>query len=148
MEQPKYVMGMDFGTELLFNLANRCEIASAISVYANSVIENRLPRIEIKLEPDSALQDPQDYVTVLQQAVPKVIRESGVNQAPIIGLGLDFTFPAIMPALACSAPLSFLFQPHAWVKLWKCHAVQPKANKMLQLAHECSFTFLDGGRAA
>ncbi len=158
MEQPTYVIGIDFGTEsgrvVLFDLADGREIASAVSVYANGVIEDWLPETGVKLEPDWALQDPQDYLTVLQQAVPKVIRESGVDPARIVGLGLDFTSSTIMPTLADSTPLCFLPEwranPHAWVKLWKHHAAQPEANKMTQLAYERGYTFLDryGGKVS
>jgi L-ribulokinase len=158
MEQPKYVIGMDFGTEsgrvVLFDLADGREIASAVSVYANGVIEERLSGTEVKLEPDWALQDPQDYLTVLQQAVPQVIQESGVDPAQIVGLGLDFTSSTIMPTLADSTPLCFLPEwranPHAWVKLWKHHAAQPEANKMTEMAYAHGYSFLNryGGKVS
>lgn len=158
MNQSKYVIGIDFGTEsgrvVLFDLADGREIASAISVYANGVLEERLPGSGVKLEPDWALQDPHDYLLVLQQAVPKVIRESGVDPVQIVGLGLDFTSSTIMPTLADSTPLRSLPQwranPHAWVKLWKHHGAQPEANKMTQIAHELGYTFLDryGGKVS
>ncbi|MEW5961744.1 MAG: ribulokinase, partial [Chloroflexota bacterium] len=150
--------GMDFGTEsgrvVLFDLADGGEVASAISEYANGVIEDRLPGTEVKLEPDSALQDPRDYLLVLQQAVPKVVKESGVDPAQIVGIGLDFTSSTIMPTLADGTPLCFLPEwranPHAWVKLWKHHAAQPEAHKMTQIAHELGYSFLDryGGKVS
>jgi L-ribulokinase len=158
MDQPKYVIGLDFGTEsgrvVLFDLADGREIASAISVYATGVIEEKLPGTEVKLEPDWSLQDPRDYLIVLQQAVPAVLKESGVDPARIIGLGLDFTSSTLLPTLADSMPLCFLPEwqghPHAWVKLWKHHAAQPEANKMTRLAHELGYTFLDryGGKVS
>jgi L-ribulokinase len=158
MSQAKYIIGIDFGTEsgrvVLFDMADGREVASAISIYANGVIEERLPGAERKLEPDWALQDPHDYLVVLQQAVPTVIKESNVDPAHIIGVGLDFTSSTIMPTLADSTPLCFLpkwrANPHAWVKLWKHHAAQPEANQMTQIARELGYTFLDryGGKVS
>ncbi|MFN8456984.1 MAG: ribulokinase, partial [Anaerolineae bacterium] len=158
MGQPRYVIGMDFGTEsgrvVLFDLADGRELASAISVYANGVIETQLPGSEVKLESDWALQDPRDYLMVMQQAVPQVLRESGVDPALVVGLGLDFTSSTVIPTLADGTPLCFLHQwqanPHAWVKLWKHHAAQPEANQMTRIAHEGGFTFLDryGGKVS
>jgi L-ribulokinase len=158
MNQPKYVIGLDFGTEsgrvVLFDLADGREIASAISIYAGGVIEEKLPGTQVKLEPDWSLQDPRDYLTVLQQAVPQAIEASGVDPARIAGLGLDFTSSTLLPTLADGTPLCFLPEwranPHAWVKLWKHHAAQPEANQMTQLAHELGYTFLDryGGKVS
>ena len=60
----QYVIGLDFGTAsgrvVLIDVANGQEIASAISSYANGVIDERLPGPNLFLEPDWALQDPHD----------------------------------------------------------------------------------------
>lgn len=158
MIQPKYVIGLDFGTEsgrvVLFNLADGRELAAAVSTYAHGVIDHTLPGYDLKLEPDWALQNPQDYLTVLKQAVPAVLAKSGVDPADIVGVGVDFTSSTIIPTLADGTPLCFLppwrSQPHAWVKLWKHHAAQPEANRMTEMAHQGSFSFLDryGGKVS
>jgi L-ribulokinase len=59
-----------------------------------------------------------------------VLRESGVDPADVIGIGVDFTACTMLPTLADGTPLcrlpEFRRNPHAWVKLWKHHAAQPR----------------------
>ena len=152
----KYVIGVDFGTEsgraLLVGVEDGQEIATAVHSYANGVIDDRLPGSGIRLEPDWALQDPNDYLEVFKHAVPAVLQQSGVSAEDVIGLGIDFTACTMMPTKADGSPLCFLPQwrnrPHAWVKLWKHHAAQPEANRLNQIAREQGYSFLDryGGK--
>ncbi len=156
MNQAKYVIGIDFGTEsgrvLLADVADGREVATAVHPYANGVIDERLPESGIMLEPDWALQDPNDYLEVFKRAVPQVLQLSGVKPEDVIGVGIDFTSCTMLPTKADGTPLCFLPQyrnrPHAWVKLWKHHAAQPEANKLNQIARELGYTFLDryGGK--
>src|SRR5690606_41462178 len=78
MMSPKYAIGVDFGTEsgraLLVDVADGREIATAVHAYANGVIDETLPGTSIRLEPDWALQDPNDYIEVLKQTIPAVLR--------------------------------------------------------------------------
>ena len=152
----KYAIGIDFGTEsgrvVLVDVADGREVATAVHRYANGVIDEKLPGTTIRLEPDWALQDPNDYLEVFKQAVPAVLKESGVAAEDVVGLGIDFTACTMMPTKADGTPLCFLPEwrnhPHAWVKLWKHHAAQPEANKLNQIARELGYTFLDryGGK--
>jgi L-ribulokinase len=156
MSETKFVMGIDFGTEsgrvALIELANGQEIASSVTTYPNGVIDEKLPATDIVLEPDWALQDPNDYLFVLQQAVPAVLTKSGVDPTQVIGLGVDFTSSTILPTFSDGTPLCFLPEwranPHVWVKLWKHHAAQPEANKMTEIAYAGGYSFLDryGGK--
>jgi L-ribulokinase len=156
MSTTKYAIGVDFGTEsgraVLVEVAKGQEIATAVHQYANGVIDERLPGSGIRLEPDWALQDPNDYLEVFKHAVPAVLQSSGVDPADVIGVGIDFTACTMLPTKANGTPLCFLpewrDQPHAWVKLWKHHAAQPEANKLNQIAREQGYTFLDryGGK--
>ncbi len=63
---PKYTLGVDFGAlsgrAVLVRVSGGAEIASAVSAYANGVIDERLPESGVRLEPDWALQDPKDEV--------------------------------------------------------------------------------------
>jgi L-ribulokinase len=141
---PKYAIGIDFGTEsgraLLVDVADGRELATAVHLYANGVIDERLPESGVRLEPDWALQDPNDYIAVLTHAVPTVLRESGVDPADVIGIGIDFTSCTMLPAKQTGMPLcllpDFRDEPHAWVKRWKHHAAQPEADRINQLALE------------
>jgi len=156
MSTTKYAIGVDFGTEsgraVLVDVAKGQEIATAVHQYANGVIDERLPGSGIRLEPDWALQDPNDYIEVFRHAIPAVIQSSGVDPADVIGVGIDFTACTMLPTKANGTPLCFLPEwrdhPHAWVKLWKHHAAQPEANKLNQIAREQGYTFLDryGGK--
>ncbi len=156
MSTRKYVIGIDFGTEsgraLLVDVADGSEIASYVHPYANGVIDEKLPGTDIRLEPDWALQDPNDYLEVFKRAVPAVLKESGVAPEDVIGVGIDFTACTMLPTKADGTPLCFLPEyrnrPHAWVKLWKHHAAQPEANKLNEIARELGYKFLDryGGK--
>lgn len=153
---PKYAIGVDFGTEsgraLLVDVGDGREIAAAVHPYKNGVIDERLPESGVVLEPDWALQDPNDYLEVFKNAIPAVLRQSGVDPADVIGLGIDFTACTILPTQADGTPLAFLPEyrnrPHAWVKLWKHHAAQPEANKLNEIARTRGEGWLDryGGK--
>lgn len=144
MSRRRYAIGVDFGSEsgraLLVDIADGRELASAVHPYANGVIDERLPGSGARLEPDWALQDPNDYLEVLKTSVPAVLRESGVSPEDVVGLGIDFTACTMLPTTADGTPLCFLPEwrahPHAWVKLWKHHAAQDEANKLNQIAAE------------
>lgn len=156
MENRKYTIGIDFGTEsgraVLVDVTDGREVATSVHQYTNGVIDENLPGSKIGLEPDWALQDPNDYLEVFKNTIPAVLRESGVDPEDIIGLGTDFTACTMMPTKKDGTPLCFVpewrDEPHAWVKLWKHHAAQPEANKLNEIAREQGFTFLNryGGK--
>ncbi|GAP07089.1 MAG TPA: ribulokinase [Anaerolinea thermolimosa] len=152
----KFTIGIDFGTELgravLVDVSDGTEIATAVHPYANGVIDEQLPGMNFRLEPDWALQDPGDYIQTLKQTIPALLKESGVKPEDVIGIGIDFTACTMLPTLKDGTPLCFLpafrNRPHAWVKLWKHHAAQPEANILTQIARDQGYSFLDryGGK--
>jgi L-ribulokinase len=152
----KYAIGVDFGTEsgraVLVDISNGKEIATAVYSYSNGVIDEKLPGTAIRLEPDWALQDPQDYIRTFQNTIPAVLQESGVEPKDVIGIGIDFTACTMLPVKADGTPLSALFEfrenPHAWVKLWKHHAAQPEADRINETARTMGEGWLDryGGK--
>ena len=156
MENRKYSIGIDFGTEsgraVLVDVSDGREVASSVFQYVNGVIDEHLPGSNIRLEPDWALQDPNDYLEVFKNTIPAVLKESGVDAEDVIGLGTDFTACTMMPTKQDGTPLCFMpewrDEPHTWVKLWKHHAAQPEANKLNEIAREQGFTFLNryGGK--
>ena len=136
----RYAVGIDFGTEsgraVLVDCADGSEVAASVYVYANGVLDERLPDSDIELEPEWALQDPADYVRTLKHAVPEVL--SGVRPEEVVGVGIDFTACTMLPTTADGTPLCELadlrLRPHAWVKLWKHHAAQPEADEINAVA--------------
>lgn len=150
MSARRYAIGVDFGTEsgraLLVDVADGRELATAVHVYANGVIDERLPDSDIRLDVDWALQDPNDYLEVLKHAIPAVLAEGGIDPGDVIGLGIDFTACTMLPTTADCTPLCFLPEwrghPHAWTKLWKHHAAQDEANALNRIAAERGEPFL------
>lgn len=152
---PKYTIGLDFGTlsgrALLVNVENGEELASVAYDYPHGVMDESLPD-GTPLGPDWALQHPTDYLEVLRETIPAVLKKSGVTSEDIIGLGLDFTTCSLMPVKRDGTPMCFLPQyqknPNAYVKLWKHHAAQDKANRLNQIAQERGEEFLSryGGK--
>ncbi len=142
----KYVIGVDFGTEsgraVVIDAADGHELASAVYPYSHGVIDATLPAPDddVRLAPEWALQDPDDYLRTFQQAVPEAVRSAGVDPTDVIGVGIDFTACTMLPVKADGTPLAtlpeFRRQPHAWVKLWKHHAAQPEADKINATARE------------
>lgn len=139
----KYTIGIDYGTlsgrVLVANVETGEEVASYVLDYPHAVMSETLPN-GTKLGLDWALQHPQDYLDVLYKAVPEAVKLSGVSPDDIIGLGVDFTACTILPVKKDGTPLCFIDEyknnPHAYVKLWKHHAAQDKANKLNEIAEE------------
>ncbi len=156
MAKRKYAIGVDFGTEsgraVLVDVTNGQELATAVYSYSNGVIDEYLPGTKIRLEPDWALQDPEDYIRTFKRTIPAVLKQSGVDPADVIGVGIDFTACTMMPVKSDGTPLCRLPEyrknPHAWVKLWKHHAAQPEANKINATARNMGEAWLDryGGK--
>lgn len=145
----KYSIGIDFGTlsgrALLVNVETGEELASATCSYSHGVMDEALANGRI-LPPDWALQHPLDYLDVLSFTIPKVIKESGVDPKNIIGVGIDFTACTMLPIKKDGTPLCFLEEfkeeAHTYVKLWKHHAAQDKANKINVIAKAMNQDFL------
>ena len=146
----KYALGIDYGTEsgraVLVDCDEGRELGTTVYPYRNGVIDERLPESGVELEPDWALQDPEDYVRTLQEAVPSLLAETGVDPEDVIGVGIDFTACTMLPTLADGTPLCVVEElradPHAWVKLWKHHAAQPEADRINEVAAERGETWL------
>lgn len=159
MGKRKYAIGVDFGTEsgraVLVEVSNGKELATAVYKYSHGVIDEALPAEggkPVRLEPDWALQDPDDYIRTFKRTIPAVLRQAGVDPEDVIGLGIDFTACTMLPTLADGTPLCILpdyrRHPHAWVKLWKHHAAQPEADRINATARELKEGWLDryGGK--
>ncbi len=149
-------VGVDFGTEsgrvLLLDLRTGEELAVVEVRYPHGVIDSTLPHNDEELPPDTALQDPGDYLEVLYQGVSDALAVGNVAPEEVIGLGIDFTSCTVLPVTVDGTPLCQLDQwrarPHAWVKLWKHHSAQPIADRLNAIGRDRNEDFLSryGGR--
>ncbi len=140
----KYSIGLDFGTlsgrALLVDVSTGRELSTAVMEYPHAVMDEYLPDGVTRLAPDWALQHPKDYLEVVSRVVPEVLKDAGVSAADVVGVSIDFTACTVLPILADGTPLCFLpefaHNPNAYVKLWKHHAAQDKAERINRLAEE------------
>ncbi|MGI8748908.1 MAG: ribulokinase, partial [Deinococcus sp.] len=139
----QFTIGVDFGSEsgraVVVRVSDGAALGEAVTPYAHGVMDRALPD-GTPLGREWALQHPQDYLDVFQQAVPAALAASGVSVEEVVGVGIDFTACTMLPTSQDGTPLCFLpeyaSRPHAWVKLWKHHAAQPQADRINALAGE------------
>jgi L-ribulokinase len=149
-------VGVDFGTEsgrtLLLNLGTGEERSVTVVPYLSGVIDRVLPETDEPLPPDWALQDPDDWIAVLEQGVPHVLAEAGVSPSDVAGIGIDFTSCTVLPTTDDGTPLCRLDRwrgrRHAWPKLWKHHSAQHVADRLNEVALDRGESWLAryGGR--
>jgi len=146
----KYSIGIDFGTEsariVVVDVTNGRTVSSAVHAYRDGVIDRRLPRTKVVLPPDTALQNPADYLEALKVGTRSALRRGRVNPSDVIGLGVDFTSCTVLPVDEDWEPMcfkkEFRHDPHSWVKLWKHHSAQPEADRINFVAKERNEAFL------
>jgi L-ribulokinase len=144
------VIGVDYGTlsgrAVVVAVQDGAELGSAVHEYAHGVIERELPASGQRLPPQWALQDPEDYIDVLREAVPAAVAAAGIEPEQVVGVATDFTASTPLPVLADGTPLSRLDdlreRPHAYVKLWKHHAAGGQAERINAVARERSEPWL------
>ncbi len=144
MAGQQHVIGIDFGTlsgrAVVVRASDGEELGSADFEYPHGVMDRELAETGERLQPDWALQDPQDYIDVLRHAVPDAVKAAGIDPESIEGIGTDFTSCTILPTLRDGTPLchleEFRGRPHAYAKLWKHHAAQPQADRVTEVAEE------------
>jgi L-ribulokinase len=149
-------IGIDFGTEsgrvLVLDARSGEELGVSVVPYPSAVIDRALPSTGERLPPDWALQDPDDWVKVLEDGIPAAVADAGIAADDVVGLGVDFTSCTVLPVTQDGTPLCTLEQfrdrRHAWPKLWKHHAAQPVADRLNEVALERNEPFLEryGGR--
>ena len=140
----RYVVGVDFGTlsgrAVVVSAADGTTVGTAAHEYASGVIESALPASGEQLPPSWALQDPADWLAVLDNAVPAAVRAAGIDPASIIGIGTAFTASTPLPVRRDGTPLcrveGFERRPHAYPKLWKHHAAQRQAERITEVAEQ------------
>ncbi|MDO5134465.1 MAG: ribulokinase [Eubacteriales bacterium] len=138
MQEDTYTIGLDFGTLSGRGILVRCRdgkiMASAIKKYAHGVMDEFLPDKKTPLPDAWCLEHPQDYLDVLDEVIPTLIKESEVPAENIIGIGIDFTSCTMLPVDKNGVPLCFqekyASRRNAYVKLWKHHGAQKQADKV------------------
>ncbi len=138
----RYVVGIDYGTlsgrAVVVRVADGAAVGSAVHAFRHGVMDSTLWSSGERLPPDWALQEPEDYLDVLREAVPKAVAASGVRPDDVVGIGTDFTACTVLPTFSDGTPLShsdrFRDRRHAYVKLWKHHAAQPHADRINEVA--------------
>ena len=141
-DSSSYVIGVDFGTlsgrAVVVRAQDGEELAGAEHLYSHAVMSAELAASGAALPPNWALQDPDDYIDVLRNAVPAAVEAAGVDPAAVVGIGTDFTACTVLPVATDGTPLCRLdawrSHPHAWVKLWRHHAAQSHADRITDLA--------------
>ena len=149
-------IGVDFGTlsgrAVVVSVADGTQLADAAHDYRHGVLDRTLPDEVTALDPDWALQVPDDWREVLRTAVPKALALAGVTADQVVGIGTDFTACTVLPTTADGTPLCELpglaDRPHAYPKLWRHHAAQPQADRINALAGQLGESWLAryGGR--
>ena len=145
----KYTIGVDFGSlsvrAVLFSAEDGRQAGEEVSSYARGVMETELPD-GTPLPPLSALQDPNDYITSMAEAVRGLVTNSGIPQEDIIGLGVDFTSCSLLAVDEAGEPLCnqerFRNNPHAYVKMWKQHTASVEADEITRIAKQRGEPFL------
>jgi len=147
----KYSLGIDYGTlsarGLLVDLTDGNEVAVSEFVYPHAILQSEF-FTEVKLDNNSALQHPQDYLDALQYIVKDILNKTQILPENIVGIGFDFTSCTVLPVTEDGTPLCFLEQyrnnPHAYVKLWKHHSAEKEANEITELAEKEKEQWLSG----
>ena len=138
------VVGVDFGTlsgrAVVVRVSDGAELGAAVRDYRHGVMDAELAATGEALPPDWALQDPEDYIDVLREAVPAAVAQAGIDHRRVIGIGTDFTASTPLPVARDGTPLCRFpgldKRPHAYVKLWKHHAAQGQADRINAVARE------------
>ena len=139
--EKQYTIGVDYGSlsarAVMMALDTGAIVASAVYEYPHGIMAEALPD-GTPLAADWALQDPADYWDALHVLVPALLQQADVCSAQVVGIGLDVTSCTMLPTTTNGTPLcqleKFRNQPHAYLKLWKHHAAQPYADRILELA--------------
>ena len=137
----QYTIGVDFGSlsarAVLMRVSDGEVVSTRVFEYPHGVLYDTLPA-GTPLPPNWALQVPADYRNALHILIPRLMADTGVKPEQIIGLGLDVTSTTMMPTTIDGVPLceliNFVSEPHAYIKMWKHHAAQRQADRILALA--------------
>ncbi len=151
----KYTIGLDFGSlsgrGILADVSDGAIIAQAVCDYPHGVMNDHLPDGTV-IPQGWALQDPKDYLLVLDTVIPALLKKSRIPPESIIGIGIDFTASTVLAVDKRNTPLcsfpEYAGRLHAYAKLWKHHGAQSEADQIEILAAKRKASFLSkyGGK--
>jgi L-ribulokinase len=144
MDDARYALGFDFGTESVRVLVVRVRdghiAGQAASSYAHGVIDEALPGSSIKLPADFALQDARNWLASAAEACKSAMAAAAISPEDVIGIGVDFTSCTMLPCRHNGTPLHvdapFDTVPLAWPKLWKHHGAKADTDRINHVARE------------
>lgn len=141
---PKYVIGLDYGTNsvrtLIVNAANGREVATEVWNY-----EQGESGVILSRDPNLARQHPGEYVKGAEITIQKALAQArdsirGFQAGQVIGIGVDTTGSTPIPVDNAGRPLAFQKRfaknPAAMAWLWKDHTGVAEAAEITQLARE------------
>ena len=144
----KYALGLDFGTEslrvVLMDL-DTGEQFTTKSRYRWGVMDEYL-KDKVQLPEDWALQDAEDYLQAMGEAIPQVLKFADITSDSVVSIGIAFTACTVVPAKRDGTPISslsgFTYEPHAYVKLWKHHGAKEETRIINEIARARNEPFL------
>ena len=151
MTQPKYTIGLDYGTDsvrsLIVNTENGKEVATVVFEY---------PRWKKQLYCDAPnnqfRQHPKDYLEGLEYTIVEALKLAPAGTAAnVVGISVDTTGSTPVAVDEKGTPLSltagFEENPNAMFVLWKDHTGVKEADEINQLAKAWAvdFTKFEGG---
>ena len=140
---PKYVLGLDFGTNscrsLIVDISNGKELASYVFPYPSG----KDGVIVDSADPHLARQNPADYIKGIEATIKGALKKAkaakkNFKAADVIGIGVDTTGSSPMPVDAQGQALCFNSKfkknPAAMVWIWKDHTGYGEAAQISELA--------------
>ncbi len=151
MSQPKFTIGLDYGTDsvrsLIVNTENGEEVASVVFEY---------PRWKKQMYCDAPnnrfRQHPKDYLEGMEYTIVEALKLAPAGVAEnVVGISIDTTGSTPVAVDEKGTPLSltpgFEDNPNAMFVLWKDHTGVKEADEINQLAKvwNIDFTKFEGG---
>lgn len=146
----KYAIGLDYGTlsarAVLVDVKTGDIAADSVFFYPHGVMDTELP-CGTPIKSGWAIEHPDDYEQALESVICGVMKKSGIDAGDVVGIGLDATACTILPLDKDGQPLSrrpeYASEPNAYIKMWKHHGANDRAERMTTIARARGTEWLD-----
>ncbi|MGN6144011.1 MAG: FGGY-family carbohydrate kinase [Mesorhizobium sp.] len=130
-------LGLDFGTGsarvVMIDLNTGGVLAEHTVGYQRGFLDETTAP-EMKLAPNSAIQDPADFIRAAEQLLEWAAQVAASLDFELRAIGVSATSCTILPTLRDGTPLlqtpAFAGRLHAFAKLWKHHAADHYARRI------------------